>query len=148
MMTMRRQLIYIGLLLYGLTSSMSAQKPVFDAVNAFALIPTDICPYLDMQQRLYISGNYALNISTDTIPNLLEGKSYVTSYDVYSFGIQLTPNLHWTVTSDSSTVTIVEDLCAPRCAHTTYTYSMNDWQLLNIERLPMELETEEEMIVY
>lgn len=146
---MKRVLIYITILLFGLSLRLSAQESVKDAPHVFALMPDDICPYLSMQQRLYIA-RYIHRGIIDTVPNILEGKSYATFYNESdnTLGIQVTKNLHWTITAGQDTVSIVESLCAPRCAHTVFTYRLNDWRLLSVKREAVELETAEEMIEY
>ena len=130
--------------------NLSAQEKVSkDAAEVFALMPDSMCPYLNMQQRVGLI-RYAQSGINDTINNILEGKSYVTYYsaDGERFDIQLTSNLHWSISTDGMTHTITAELCAPRCARTTYTYRAADWQLLKVKREPVELETEEEQTVY
>lgn len=108
--------------------------------EAWLSMPDSLCPFLSQQHRLQLL-QYAKAGLTDTIQNRFEGRSYIDSIDLSGnyLSLQLTPNLHFSLQTADSLITIEQVICAPICNATTCIYSA-DWRLIRKEKQPWQIE--------
>ena len=117
--------------------------------EAWLSMPDSLCPFLSHQHRLQML-QYAKACLSDTLENKFEGRSYIDSLDlsVNYLSVQLTPNLHFSLHTVDSIITIEQVVCAPICNATTCVYSA-DWRLIRREKQPWKIEqTAEDTIQY
>ena len=117
--------------------------------EAWLSMPDSLCPFLSHQHRLQMF-QYAKAGLSDTLENKFEGRSYIDSLDLSGnyLSVQLTPNLHFSLHTADSIITIEQVVCAPICNATTCVYSA-DWRLIRREKQPWQIEqTAEDTIQY
>ena len=117
--------------------------------EAWVSMPDSLCPFLSHQHRLQML-QYAKAGLSDTLENKFEGRSYIDSLDLSGnyLSVQLTPNLHFSLHTADSIITIEQVVCAPICNATTCVYSA-DWRLIRREKQPWKIEqTAEDTIQY
>ena len=117
--------------------------------EAWLSMPDSLCPFLSHQHRLQML-QYAKAGLSDTLENKFEGRSYIDSLDLANnyLSVQLTPNLHFSLHTTDSLITIEQVVCAPICNATTCFYSA-DWRLIRREKQPWRIEqTAEDTIQY
>ena len=117
--------------------------------EAWLSMPDSLCPFLSHQHRLQML-QYAKAGLSDTLENKFEGRSYIDSLDLSGnyLSVQLTPNLHFSLHTADSIITIEQVVCAPICNATTCIYSA-DWRLIRREKQPRKIEqTAEDTIQY
>ena len=117
--------------------------------EAWLSMPDSLCPFLSHQHRLQML-QYAKAGLSDTLENKFEGRSYIDSLDLSGnyLSVQLTPNLHFSLHTADSIITIEQVVCAPICNATTCVYS-TDWRLIRREKQPWQIEqTAEDTIQY
>lgn len=138
-----RKLLFVVLLLLG-SMGISAQL-----TQTWVGMPDSICPYLSTQHRKHMI-DAAIKGTFDTIPNLLEGKSYVEMVDIQqnAMRVRMTENMTMEITCDESSVTVIQTICAPICSTLTRVYT-TDWVLTKQEISQWDPElTEEEQKQY
>lgn len=95
--------------------------------------------------------------NTDTITNVMDGKSVVDSISGNFISLQITPNMHWAMSltgapegsnlPEGKYICLEATVCAPLCA-TTYRYYDYAWNLLYSRRDPLVIDSEDDVQLF
>lgn len=94
--------------------------------DAFVSMPDTLCPFLDVQQRVYL-----LNIALvgDTIPNRFDGQSVLKERKEHTLCLEIADGVEYTIFVQNDTIMLIQTACAPICASVVKQYD-GGWHYL------------------
>lgn len=124
--------------------------------EAWISMPDSVCPFLSEQQRLSMM-QYAKAGLTDTVVNLLDGKTYLDSINLQAgyISAQMTANMTLEMalesqaadaSADAATtevIRITKTVCAPICS-TIVTWYDFAWNVIKREKQPWSIDQTDE----
>ncbi len=114
----------------GLSVVGHAQMKVWDV---FTSMPDTLCPFVDLQNRVCM----VRIAGCDTVPNRLDGVSYLIDQTKYSLRVQIADGVEYGLLLHNDTITFIQTVCAPVCASIVKQYD-SEWHYLQTITPPLK----------